>query len=204
MMEVAVIGPKSRGTTFVVHAAACPDARRDQRRVVGSRGSALWRLAAASRVAVVEEVYDGQLADDPDVDPSRWLGDFEFKPCCASLPSSAPDDDGQAQPADPKGAGGLRICAVRPCGACGGGGTVYDPAGFGWEELNKLDAGAYEAALRARGRSLADKLPPEEGPCDDCGGSGEEATTLSLAELREALGTGRPASAPDPGGAADA
>lgn len=81
----------------------------------------------------------------------------------------------------------LGIEVIVKCDAGCENGMVYDPCGFGWEDLNKLDNAAYEAAIHDRGFSLSDNLPPEEGPCIECDGTGEVRRRLTVAELWEAL-----------------
>lgn len=188
-MEVLIIGPRRQGAAFAVHAAGCLAGSAERDRLASERGSAAWSVDAPTRAAVAERLR-GELAGRPDVAPADRLGELEFMSCCASL---APEASGESGPPGLPGEDSLRIRASRRCGACGGAGTVYDPTGFGWEELSRLDAERYEEALLARGRSLLDRLPPEVGPCEQCEGTGDEELTLTLAELGAALARVAPA-----------
>lgn len=74
------------------------------------------------------------------------------------------------------------------CENCQGVGTVHDPTGFGWADLYKLDIAAFEREIAERGYRADDRsLPPEEGPCTDCDGSGRSSRPATLAELAALL-----------------
>jgi hypothetical protein len=64
------------------------------------------------------------------------------------------------------------VPVIADCGRCDGSGTVADPEGFGYAELNQLEGAAYDRELARRGHGPTDRFPPEEGDCPDCEGTG--------------------------------
>lgn len=79
-----------------------------------------------------------------------------------------------------------RILLSVRCEECESG-IVYDPTNFGWAELVKLELKEYRAALAERGYGLGDRLPPEEGPCSECEGSGRVTRQITLESLATLL-----------------
>lgn len=77
----------------------------------------------------------------------------------------------------------VRLLVEHRCEECEGSGVVYDPTGFGWRELVKLDDKAFMEAVGERGLSPKDALPPEEGDCPDCDGSGRSTAYVTPLEL---------------------
>lgn len=92
--QVQVIGPNLGGDfVFHVHKAGCADLKKAKYR--HADGSGDGPVALASKQAVVEYIYDGQIFSDNAGDPvwGKWDAyepDFEWFPCLGDFPDEAP------------------------------------------------------------------------------------------------------------------
>lgn len=84
-MRVTLCGPNLRDQskgTFHVHAADCTDLTRGARREPEYRNG--WTIDADFRTDVAIEVYADHMDENGD-EPSAYVSDFYFFPCCAAL-----------------------------------------------------------------------------------------------------------------------
>jgi hypothetical protein len=84
-MRVTVIGPNLRNQSkglFHVHAEGCADiAKRYSAAELSESDSAEY----ATLQELVEDMYDGQLQDDPSATWQEYAPDFHVLPCAAAL-----------------------------------------------------------------------------------------------------------------------
>lgn len=86
--RLIVVGPNlpnEARATFHVHAEGCADLRRGWLGRIHARElqhAPAYVVEYPSLVAVVEDVYQDQLAEqDEPIDPAAWLSEFHFAPC---------------------------------------------------------------------------------------------------------------------------